>query len=66
MAAEELFRENPTLSGICKYHTDSLPRDTLRQGLGRIGQIFIKPPLTRLNSDYIGRECLLQWIVESF
>lgn len=54
---EELFHKHPALSGICQYHTDTLPRDTVRQGLVTHRAIFINETVTRLNSQYIEREC---------
>ncbi len=53
---EELFHQYPALSGICQYHTDTLPRDTVRQGLVRHRSIFINETLTRLNSHYSEHE----------
>ena len=54
---EEMFRKHPTLSGICQYHTDTLPLETVRQGLVTHRAIFINETLTRINSHYRQREC---------
>ncbi|WP_447987287.1 MEDS domain-containing protein [Nitrospira sp. Nam74] len=54
---EELFRKHPTLSGICQYHMDTLPREVVRRGLLTHQAIFINDTLSRLNPQYIEREC---------
>jgi hypothetical protein len=54
---EELFLKHPTLSGICQYHTDTLPREIVRQGLLSPQAIFLNETLSRLDSHYIDRQC---------
>ncbi|HKU51372.1 MAG TPA: MEDS domain-containing protein, partial [Nitrospira sp.] len=53
---EELFEKQQALSGICQYHTDTLPRAMVRQGLLTHRGIFINETLSRLNSHYVRRE----------
>ena len=55
---EELFHKHPALSGICQYHTDTLPRNTVRQGLVTHRAIFINETLARVNSHYLERPCV--------
>ena len=50
---EELFRQRPQLGGICLYHTDTLPREVVRQGLHTHPQLFISETLTLINPDYL-------------
>jgi hypothetical protein len=50
---EELFLKHPTISGICQYHTDTLPPETVQQGLSTHPAIFINETLSQLNSNYI-------------
>jgi len=53
---EELFHQQPTLSGMCQYHTDSLPSNVVRQGVLTHQAVFINDTLSRLNSHYVRRE----------
>jgi hypothetical protein len=53
---EELFRTRPALSGICQYHTDTLPPEVLRHGLLTHPSLFINETLSRLNPHYVERE----------
>jgi len=53
---EELFLKHPTLSGICQYHTDTLPGEIVKQGLLSHQAIFLNETLSRLDSHYIERE----------
>jgi hypothetical protein len=50
---EELFQRQPALSGICQYHTDTLPREATRQGLLVHPSIFINETLSLINPHYI-------------
>lgn len=50
---EELFREQPSLYGICQYHRDTLPAELMRHGLVAHRNIFINETLSRLNPLYI-------------
>jgi hypothetical protein len=53
---EELFHAQPTLSGICQYHADTLPREAMRTGLMTHQAIFINETLSRLNAHYFSRK----------
>jgi hypothetical protein len=53
---EEYFRKQPALSGICQYHTDTLPLDIVRQGLLTHRAIFINETLSWMNDQYIERD----------
>lgn len=53
---EDFFSKHPALSGICQYHTDTLPREVVRQGVLTHPTIFINEMLSRLNPHYIPRE----------
>ena len=50
---EELLQQHPTLSGICQYHADALPRGALRQALLTHPSIFVNETLSRINPDYL-------------
>jgi len=54
---EDLFREQPALSGICQYHVDTLPAEVLRQGLVTHSSLYLNATLSRLNPYYVKREC---------
>ena len=49
---EELFLRRPSLSGICQYHTDTLPKQAVRDGLASHASIFINETLSRINPYY--------------
>ena len=53
---EELFEKHQALCGICQYHTDTLPREVVRQGLLTHRGVFINDTLSRLNFHYVRRE----------
>ena len=53
---EELFRRQPALSGICQYHTDTLPPEVLRKGLVTHPSLYLNATLSRLNPYYVKRE----------
>ena len=50
---EQLFHQHASLSAVCQYHTDTLPRETVRQGLMTHRATFINETLFRLNPHYI-------------
>ncbi len=50
---EELFREQPALSGICQYHVDTLPAKVLREGLLTHPALYLNATLSRLNPYYV-------------
>jgi hypothetical protein len=53
---EEFFRTHPQLEGVCQYHADTLPSDTMRQGLAAHPALFISETLTLMNPSYIRPE----------
>jgi hypothetical protein len=53
---EEFLQKRPAISGICRYHADTLPREALRQGLLTHQSVFINETLSRLNPHYVKRE----------
>lgn len=53
---EDLFREQPALSGICQYHVDTLPAEVLRQGLATHPSLYINATLSKLNPHYVKPE----------
>jgi hypothetical protein len=46
---EEMFRNLPTLSGICQYHRDTLPEDALQVALSKHRGIYLNETLSRIN-----------------
>lgn len=57
---EELFGRTTALSGICQYHTDTLPREATRQGLVVHPAIFINETLSLINPHYVRRDSILR------
>ena len=55
-ALENLFQKRPELNGICQYHSNTLTREVMRQGLLSHGAIFINETLSRINQYYIASE----------
>jgi hypothetical protein len=49
---EDLMQRQPTLSGICQYHTDTLPREATRQGLVIHSSLFINDTMSMVNPHY--------------
>jgi hypothetical protein len=49
---ENMFRNQPALSGICQYHQDTLPEDALQAALSRHRAVFINETLSRMNPIY--------------
>ena len=46
---DELFRRQPTMSGVCQYHVGTVPRDALHDGLVSHSAIFVNETLARVN-----------------
>jgi len=46
------FDEHPQLSGICQYHANTLPYETLCQGLVAHPSLFINETLSVVNPVY--------------
>ena len=52
-ALERLFQRRPELNGICQYHSDTLTREVMRQGLLSHPVLFINETLSRINQHYV-------------
>jgi hypothetical protein len=50
---EAFFRTHPGLSGICQYHTDTLPREVIQPALQTHQALFLNDTLSWLNPHYI-------------
>lgn len=50
---EELFRKRAALRAVCQYHRDTLPEESVRQGLLTHETVFINETLSRVNPHYI-------------
>lgn len=50
---EQLFRRQPALSGICQYHRDLLPRQSVRDGAVSHASLFVNATLSRVNPFYV-------------
>jgi hypothetical protein len=55
---EKLFRTLPGLSGICQYHRDTLPPDTIQTAIHTHQGVFINETLSRVNPYYVPPEAL--------
>jgi hypothetical protein len=55
---EDLFRRQPTLCGICQYHSDLLPQAALRHGLLTHRGLFVNETLSRINPHYVENESM--------
>jgi hypothetical protein len=53
---ENFFSEHPELGGICQYHADTLPRETMRQGFLVHPSIFVSQTLSFINPHYMPPE----------
>ena len=50
---EELFSRRKELRGICQYHKDTMPHESLRQGLLMHPGLVINQTLSRINPHYL-------------
>lgn len=50
---EQLFRDQPALSGICQYHRDLMPADAIRSGVRSHASVFISDTLSKVNPHYV-------------
>lgn len=50
---EECIREHDSLSGICLYHADTLPREAMLQGLLTHRSLFVNETLSRINPHFL-------------
>ena len=55
---EELFERQPSLDGVCQYHTDTLPIGIVEQGLHIHKGIFVNETLSRINPYFLSHETL--------
>jgi len=55
---EQLFEKHVSLSGVCQYHTDTLPIGLVEQGLHIHKGIFINETLSRINPYFLSHEAL--------
>jgi hypothetical protein len=55
---EELFEKHASLSGVCQYHTDTLPIGVVEQGLHIHKGIFVNETLSRINPYFLSHEAL--------
>jgi hypothetical protein len=51
-ALEDLFTRQPGLSGVCHYHTETLPADVIQWGLYTHRAVYINEALSRPNPYY--------------
>jgi len=52
---EELFKRRAALTGICQYHGDTLPQETMRDGLESHTSLFVNETLSMVNPYYVRR-----------
>jgi MEDS: MEthanogen/methylotroph, DcmR Sensory domain len=50
---EKLFDKRPELCGVCQYHQDTLPAESLREGLSVHRLIFVNETLSLINPHYM-------------
>lgn len=55
---EALFDKHLSLSGVCQYHTDTLPIGVVEQGLHVHKGIFVNETLSRINPYFLTHESL--------
>ena len=55
---ELLFEKHVSLSGVCQYHTDTLPIGVVEQGLHIHKGIFVNETLSRINPHFLSHEAL--------
>ena len=51
-ALEKFLQAHPAMSGICQYHTDTLPLDVVNHGLSAHKAVYINRTLSRINPYY--------------
>ena len=49
---EEFLGVHPEMSGICQYHSDTMPREALRDGMLSHRSIFVNETLSMINPYY--------------
>jgi len=50
---EEMFGDQPALSGVCQYHVGAVPREALLDAVASHGSFFINEALSRPNTRYV-------------
>ena len=50
---EDLFRRQPTMSGVCQYHVATVPREALHHGLVSHSALFVNETLARVNPLFL-------------
>lgn len=50
---EQLFRKYPGLSGVCMYHSDTLPGELVKHGAAMHGKLFVNETLSVMNPYYV-------------
>jgi hypothetical protein len=55
---EQLFERHVSLSGVCQYHTDTLPIGVVEQGLHVHKGIFVSDTLSRVNPYFLSHQAL--------
>ena len=53
---EEFLRTHAQIGGICQYHTDTLPREAMQNGLRVHRGLFISETLSMINPHYLPAE----------
>lgn len=56
---ELLFRTLPNLFGLCQYHRDTLPPDTIQSAIYAHQEVFVNETLSRINPYYVPPEALV-------
>jgi hypothetical protein len=56
---EQFFHKHSTISGICQYHAETLPREIVCHGLLAHPALFINDTLARVNPHYIPSQARL-------
>ena len=51
---EKLFERQPALGGLCQYHTATLPRESVRDGLLSHETVYVNETIARINPHYMG------------
>jgi len=62
---EKLFDKYPTLSGICQYHTETLPSELVCHAVLVHPALFINHTLARLNPKYVSSEVPIEPVAQS-
>ena len=52
---EDLFKRRAALSGVCQYHGDTLPQESMRDGLESHTALYVNETLSMVNPYYVRR-----------